>query len=85
MKTITIRGIDQELAKRIKDEANKRKTSINQLALKILRSALGLGDKQVFRTHNDLDLLAGTWTEKDTKLFLNTIKELNEIDMELWK
>ena len=85
MKTITIRGIDQELSKRIKDESKKRKKSINQIALKILRSALGLGDNQVFRTHNDLDLLAGTWTEKDTNLFFNTVEEMNEIDMELWK
>ncbi len=85
MKTLTIRGIDDELSRRIKERSGTTKKSINQIALNILKSSLGIGDQQTFPKYTDLDHLVGTWTEKDKNQFFNQIKELGEVDKELWK
>ncbi|MEA3360656.1 MAG: hypothetical protein U9R17_14795 [Thermodesulfobacteriota bacterium] len=53
------------------------------MSLRLLKSALGLGEKQVFPAYHDLDRLAGTWTEKDEKEFYKNIQELEVVDKEL--
>lgn len=85
MKTLTIRGIDNELELKIKERANKNGDSINKIVLQSLNSAFGLEKNKIFPTYHDLDELAGTWTQKDEEAFNNNIKELNEIDKDLWK
>ncbi len=85
MKTLTIRGIDPELANKIKERSRKSGESINKLILRLLKSALGLGEKQVFPIYHDLDHLAGTWTKEDEKEFYKNIQGLEKIDKELWE
>jgi len=84
MKTLTIRGIDPVLSNAIKSLALKNKESINQAALKILKDAAGVSFKPVFRTYNDLDPLAGTWSEEDERQFKQAVEYFNEIDQDLW-
>jgi hypothetical protein len=85
MKTITIRGIDPELANKIKERAGKSGESINNMLLKLLKSSLGLGENNVFPTYHDLDHLAGTWTKEDEKEFYENIQGLEKVDKELWE
>lgn len=85
MKTLTIRGIEPELANKIKESSNNCGESINKLILRILKSAFGLREKQVFPTYHDLDHLAGTWTKEDEEEFYKNIKGLEKIDEELWE
>jgi plasmid stability protein len=85
MKTLTIRGIDAELADRIKERATTSGESINKLILRVLKSALGLGEKKVFPVYHDLDHLAGTWTKEDEEEFHNSIRDLDKVDPELWQ
>ena len=35
--------------------------------------------------HHDLDTLAGTWTEQQSKEFLSTLSDFSQIDEELWR
>ena len=84
MKTLTIRGIDPELANKIKERSRESGESINKLTLRLLKSSLGIGEKQVFPIYHDLDHLAGTWTKKDEKEFYKNIQGLEKIDKELW-
>ena len=51
MKTLTIHGIDSELSEKIEQSALENKESINELILRLLRSSLGIGQKQVFKTY----------------------------------
>jgi len=83
MKTITIRGINLELANRIKERAMQNGENINKLSLRLLKSALGLGEKQVIPAYHDLDHLTGTWTDEDEKEFYKNIQELEVVDKEL--
>ena len=85
MKTLTIRGIDAKLDMKIKERSNLSGESINKVVLQLLNSAFGIGKNEVFPTYHDLDGLAGTWTQKDEDNFNQNIRELNEIDKELWK
>ena len=85
MKTLTIRGIDEKLAQAIKRESRKRKTSINQITLKILKKAVGISDDPVFKEYDDLNHLAGTWTKKEEDEFLKKTKEFRKIDKENWQ
>lgn len=85
MKTLTIRGIDAVLSQKIKEKARESGTSINNLALTILRDAFGLGNSVEFPLYTDLDFLAGTWSEEDASLFLEVTKDCDRIDEEIWR
>ena len=84
MKTLTIRGIDERLSSAIKRESRKRKSSINQIALKILKRAVGITDDPLFRKYDDLDHLAGTWTARAEKDFIKKTREFSKIDKGIW-
>ncbi len=85
MKTLTIRGIEHSISKKLKKLAEEEKTSINQTVIKILKNALGVDEKKPFKEYHDLDTLAGTWNEKDYNEFTNNIKDFSKIDKDLWK
>ena len=85
MKTLTIRGIDSELDTKIREKANQKEESINKIVLQLLKSSFGIEKNKVFSTYHDLDSLAGTWTKEDEDSFNQNIKELSEVDKDLWK
>ncbi|MEK6590615.1 MAG: antitoxin [Nitrospinota bacterium] len=85
MGTITIRGIDDEIAMALKKQAKKENTSINSIVLKIVKESLGLRKKGRTVTYTDLDHLAGTWDEKDYTEFQNRVADFEVIDENLWK
>lgn len=86
MKTLTIRGIDMEMDEKIKEKAQESRESINKMMLRLLKSALGIGEKKpTFPIYHDLDHLAGTWTKEDEEEFNANTKAFEKIDEELWK
>ncbi|MGA1825127.1 MAG: FitA-like ribbon-helix-helix domain-containing protein [bacterium] len=85
MKSITIRGIDPELDKKLKQTAAERSKSVNQLLLEILRKDLGLQKKKKFtKIYKDLDHLFGKWKEEEFQDIQNKIGLERKIDKELW-
>ncbi len=85
MKTLTIPGIDPELSGVIKELASQKNVSVNKLLLKALKNFTGLSQNTVFETYNDLDYLAGGWSEKDENFFLDQTKYFRKIDGNMWK
>ncbi|MEW6186373.1 MAG: antitoxin [Thermodesulfobacteriota bacterium] len=85
MKTISLRGIDEELAENLKKTAKKKGDSINKTVLEILRHSLGVGSKKRERVYHDLDDLAGTWSKTDWQQFQKTTKPFSAVDKDLWK
>ncbi|HJZ98295.1 MAG TPA: hypothetical protein VKE70_17410 [Candidatus Solibacter sp.] len=47
----------------------------------LLRQTLGVPGKR----NNGLSRLAGTWTAKEHRQFLSSIRQFDEIDSDLWK
>lgn len=85
MKTITIRGIDADLDRVIKAQAQQNKLSVNQWILQALKKMTGRGKETVFMKHHDLDSLAGGWTKEETKAFYKNTQAFEQIDKEVWK
>jgi len=85
MGTMTIRGLDDLTTKTLKERAKKEGTSINTALLKLIKEELGLHKKKRTVVYDDLDHLAGTWSEKDFKEFLKKIEDFEKIDDKMWK
>jgi hypothetical protein len=82
--TLTIRGCDDNLARILKRESRKIGTSVNRLVLEtLINTFMGNGKKQ--ERYNDLDSLAGTWTEDEAAEFDKAIEDFEIIDPEAWK
>ncbi len=85
MGAITIRGIDNEIAKALKESAKKEGTSINSIVLRIVRESFGLEKKKRTVIYTDLDHLAGTWDKKDYVEFQKKVADFETIDEKMWK
>jgi hypothetical protein len=53
--------------------------------LRMLDGALGKTTRTDPKIHQDLDQLAGTWSEKEAAAFEAALVEQRRIDPELWK
>jgi hypothetical protein len=84
MKILSLRGIDEEMEKALRKEAKRTKTSINTSILNLMRESLGLRKKKRNRVYQDLDELAGTWSEKDEQIFSENTQFFDKIDKEIW-
>lgn len=85
MKTMTIRGIDEDLDRAIKSRAEKTNLSANQWVLQALKMVTGTAKEPVFKTYQDLDALAGGWSEADAAAFRKNTQVFEQIDKDLWK
>ena len=84
MKSITLRGIDSTLQKKLEQIADRENASINKTILSLLKKAVGL-DSVEYPVYTDLDDLAGTWTVDEAAEFNRKTADFSEIDTELWK
>lgn len=85
-KDIIIKNIDRVILERLKLEAKKQGTDLKSVILYLIKKSLGLekiSDKGT--DFDDLDTLAGTWSNDDYSKFLSSISGFNRIDTELWK
>ncbi len=82
---MTLRGIDETMAKMLKELAEKEGMSMNAFILKALRATLKLGKKQRGAEYHDLDGLAGTWKLEDAVEFEKNTAAFEIVDAGLWK
>lgn len=86
MKTITVRGVDSDLAKRLKQVASEETKSVNQFVLEMLKQSVGMKKQKKFtRIYSDLDHLFGAWAEAEFKAVNDKIMDERKIDEELWR
>ena len=85
MKTLTLRGIDDELSSRLERIAQQGQESMNGVILHLLRDKIGLSKPRFKEEYNDLDDLAGTWTQEEAREFDAVTSEFSRIDGELWR
>ncbi|MCB1610103.1 MAG: hypothetical protein KDI71_24350 [Xanthomonadales bacterium] len=88
MPDLLIRGIDAELAERIKEHARTSGTTLNTCVLNLLRTALeGGGTKMVERGMLEIDaeqsevrMLGGAWSGDEAKAFRDALASMERID-----
>ncbi len=86
MKTITIRKIPPELARKIEAYAEREGTSLAKAVIRLLLRATGLSPDGVRRTRwGDLDELAGTWTAEEADAFDRVVADQRPIDPDVWR
>jgi plasmid stability protein len=86
MGSISIRGVDEQLAALLKQQATTAQKSVNQLILEILRKHVGIDKEKKFtQEYHDLDQIFGTWTEDEFQKIQGKIDTERQVDSELWK
>jgi plasmid stability protein len=84
MATMTLRGVDEQIACVLKERAQKEDTSVNTVMLKILKESLGLEKKKRTILYDDLDHLAGTWSAQDAAEFERATTPFRAVDEDMW-
>lgn len=85
MKTLSVRGVDEELADLIKESAASERKSVNAFVLDVLRKQLGAQkEKRFTRQWHDLDDLFGRWSDAEYDDIQGKIDGERRIDEELW-
>ena len=87
MKQLTIRGIPDEVERRIRKEARQKGVSLNKAALAMLEKASGINrqGKSKRPSHHDLDHLCGIWNKTEAREIEKHVSLHREIDEALWK
>ena len=86
MKTITVRGLDDNIAENLTQTAGREGKSVNQFILDMLKERLGLKkEKKYTIVYHDMDHLFGIWSESEFKLIQEKINLERKIDKELWQ
>lgn len=83
MHHLTVRNIPPDLALALENEKHRRRQSLNQTIIDLLRQTLGVGARR--KRSNGLARLAGTWTEEEHEQFEATVAVAEQIDEELWR
>jgi hypothetical protein len=82
VKALTIRNVDDKLARALEREKKRRGASLNETVLDLLARSLGV-DSTHSRS-NGLRRLAGRWTKDEHRAFEEAVAPFEQIDEELW-
>jgi hypothetical protein len=86
MKAITVRGIEPDVALKLKEIASKENKSLNQLLLDLIEIRVGMKKEKKFtRRYDDLDALFGKWSPQEFEAIQAKIDEDRSIDPDIWK
>jgi hypothetical protein len=86
MKNMTLRGLDLQLADKLRQAAKQEGKSVNQFVLETLKKRLGLEkEKRFTAVHHDMDHLFGRWSTQEFEEIQGKIEIERTIDEELWQ
>ncbi|MGZ8219884.1 FitA-like ribbon-helix-helix domain-containing protein [Methylomagnum sp.] len=86
MASMSIRGLDDQALAHLKHQAEQEGSSLNSLVLRLLRQGAALPNPAGERLcqYDDLDALAGTWSDADAEAFERHVAAFAETDPALW-
>ena len=84
---ITVRGLDPETEKCLNDLARRLQISLNKAALILIRKGAGLSDRNAGPevVGDSLDEFIGSWSLEEETALLGSIREMEQIDRDLWR
>ena len=85
MANMSIRGLDDQSLARLKRQAAQEGGSLNSLVVRLLQGTGGASNGSALQKFDDLNALAGTWSEQEARGFERNTAELSEVDATLWK
>lgn len=84
MKSITIHGMDSELAARLERRARESGLSLNKAIKSLLAQALGVGPDASSARRRELEEFCGVWSKREAKAFEKATEDFERIDPEDW-
>lgn len=84
MKSITIHGMDPELAGRLERRARESGLSLNKAIKALLSGALGIGPAGPADRRRTFQNLCGVWTKRQASEFRQAIQDLERVDPQDW-
>ena len=85
-RSMLIEDVDDDTASWLVEEAGRRGVSVGSVAGQLLQRGLEWERRRrVLPTYNDLDALAGTWSEDEATTFLQTVASFEHVDLTLWQ
>jgi len=86
MKAMTVRGLNDSLAEKLKQTAKQEGKSVNKLIIETLKKKFNMEKEKKFtKTHHDLDHLFGKWSQEEFERIQEKIDSERKIDEELWR
>ncbi|MCD6672365.1 MAG: hypothetical protein LT106_05870 [Burkholderiaceae bacterium] len=86
MSNLSVRGVDPETLASLKARARRERISVNALILRLIDQGLGkIQRKSLAHRHDDLDDLAGVWSEEEAAEFEAATAPFSEVEPELWR
>ena len=84
---ITVRGLDAETEGRLRDLARRQRVSMNKAAVMLIRKGAGLHyeDAGPETVGASLDSFVGSWSREQEQEFLRSIRDMEQVDRELWR
>lgn len=83
MGSFTIHSVDEELDRRLSEEARRRKTSKNRLVKELLARSLGLRTEG--KLHDEYGEFCGLWSKAERDAFEARQEHNSQIDPEEWR
>ena len=84
MTTMSIRGLDDQVLAQLKHQASQEGSSLNSLVLRLLQGVGKPAPTHALKKFDDLDALAGTWSDEDAAAFTRATASFSEIDPAQW-
>ena len=85
MRQLTIRGVTDRLRDRLRQRADRSGLSVNRTVLLLLHQAVGLVSEEPVQVFDDLDDLAGTWSEAEAAEMAEILFRQRRVEEELWR
>lgn len=85
MKSMTIHGIDEQLAQLIKSRAESEGLSINKAIKHLLETSLGIRPGPPQKNIDEFSEFCGVWNGADLREFEEAISDTNAVDPEDWQ
>ncbi len=85
MAQITLRGMDPEIEKKIRQISLISGKSLNKILLEMIYDYNDLNKKKQIMPAASLKSLAGGWSDKEASDFFESIKSCEQIDEDMWK
>ena len=84
---ITVRGLDGETEARLRTMASRRSLSLNKAAVMLIRKGVGLESEHAGpeTVGASLDAFVGSWSPRQEREFLRSIRDMEQVDEELWR
>ena len=85
MKSITIHGVDDQLAARLKQVAQAGGASVNRTVKRLLEERLGMKPKPQGHNREQFEAFLGIWSKENLEEFRRATAELTGVDGEDWR